>query len=119
MPKRENVIFEREGNLLIAKFNTKELSGIDQIEYLLDLFGQKIAETNSKYFILDFSNIDFISTIAINLLLVILKRMRMRGGDVYICGPNDQIRQVFELMQLDKLFNIYKTIEEAKEKIKS
>lgn len=114
----EKVSLRKEEDCLIVSFNLKELSKIEQSEELLEVIVDRLVEDNPKYMILDFSNVNFISTMAINMLLVLLKRMRFRGGDLGVCGVNDQIAQLFKLMQLDRLFSTYGSVEEAIEGIR-
>ena len=57
--------------------------------------------------------VDFMVTRVINILLVALKRIRTRGGQVYLTGMNRNIRRVFDLMRLSEVFGIFETEEQA------
>jgi anti-sigma B factor antagonist len=39
--------------------------------------------------------------------------MNTKGGDVKLCGMLPQVRTVFELVRLHRIFDIYSTPEEA------
>ena len=63
--------------------------------------------------VIDFSGVDFMATHVINIVLVALKHIRIRGGEVYLAGMNHNIREVFSLMRLDLVFKIFDTEEQA------
>ncbi len=109
----EEVFFEDINGITVAKFTCKEISHLDIIDALLESFKKKIQSPSCKYLVIDMCNIEFVSTTAINLLLVILKRIRMKGGEVALCCLQNSVKQVFELMQLSKLFDIYSDREQA------
>jgi anti-sigma B factor antagonist len=107
------VVFEQTDGLLIARFTGREISSIETIDQLLDALKRKIDATAEKTLLIDFAGIRFLATSAINMLLVVLKRMRMKDGDVYLCGIADPIAQILQLMQIHKLFDIWPTRDEA------
>ncbi len=103
----KDVEFEDINGITLAKFNCKEISNLETIDTLLDIFKKKIQSPECKYMLIDMSNVEFVSTTAINLLLVILKRIRMKGGETVLCCLTHPVKQIFELMQLSRLFDIY------------
>ena len=105
--------FEKNGEVTVATFLCSEISTLEDIEDYLDEFKTRIKKDDIKLLIIDMSGVQFVATTAINLLLVVLKHMRMKGGDVCLCGLTEKVRQVFGLMQLSKLFNIYLTRDDA------
>ena len=109
----KEVTFEDIDEITVAKFTCKEISHLETVDSLLAVFKTKIQSPGCKYLLIDIGNVEFVSTIAINLLLVILKRIRMKGGEVALCCLTSSVKQVFELMQLSKLFDIYADREQA------
>jgi anti-anti-sigma factor len=63
--------------------------------------------------VLDLSNITFISSIGLMVLIVLLKRVKVAGGQLVIAGLTDQCRQVMSLTRLDRAFDFYTTPDEA------
>jgi anti-anti-sigma factor len=109
--------FATVNDLLIAHFMCRDVSTMEVIDQLLEEFKKKIEDMPEKDLLIDFTGVTFVATSAINLLLVVLKRVRMKGGDVFLCGINDNIGQIYELMQINRLFDIFPTREEAVKKI--
>jgi len=101
------VKFERKDNITIARFEAHEISSLDRIDEPLEQFKREIEAGRPEHLLIDFEGIEFVATTAINMLLVILKRVRTYGGDVYLCCLSPAVRRVFDVMQLAELFEIY------------
>jgi len=112
-----SVEFESTGSILIGRFTCNEIITPDTIDELLEEFKKRIEGMSEKHLLIDFSKITFVATSAINMLLILLKRMRIKGGEVYLCAITENVRQLFDLMQLDRLFVIYPNRTEAVKKI--
>jgi len=63
--------------------------------------------------ILDFSNVRFLSSAVLGLLLRISKRIYERDGRLRLCSINPKIYQIFKITRLTKIFDIYKDLETA------
>jgi len=67
--------------------------------------------------ILDFSNVRFLSSAVLGLLIRISKRIYENGGKLMLCNINPKIYEVFKITRLTKVFDIYKDIESATENL--
>jgi anti-anti-sigma factor len=101
------VVFESDHSVTVARFTCKEISSLEAIDRLLQAFTQKIESPGTEVLLIDFSGVRFVATSAINLLLVVLKRMRVKGGDVCLCSVAPNVEKIFKLMQLSRLFEIF------------
>lgn len=63
--------------------------------------------------LLDLQQVEFIDSIGISTLVSGMKQLRARGGDLRLVGLQSSARAIFELMMLDKVFEIFDTEEEA------
>lgn len=107
------VTFDTEEAVTVARFAGTEISSLEAIDELLLAFRNKIDTLGAQALVIDFTGMRFIATGAINLLLVVLKRMRLKGGDVYLCGVTGNVEQVFRLLQINKLFELFPSRAEA------
>jgi anti-sigma B factor antagonist len=64
-------------------------------------------------FILDFSNVRFLSSAVLGLLLRISKRVYEKDGRLRLCSIDPKIYQIFKITRLTKIFDIYKDLETA------
>lgn len=67
----------------------------------------------SKKVILDFTDVHHICSSALGVLVSFKRRIRNHDGEVKIVLSDEDIRQVFEITMLDKVFEIYSDIELA------
>jgi anti-anti-sigma factor len=111
--------FDNNGSILIARLSCTEIISLEHSNRILGEIKSHIDFTNPPHLLIDFSQVSFIATCAINMLLVVLKRVRLQGGDVYLCGLSHETRQLFDLMQLSKLFEIWPTCEVALQTIQT
>jgi anti-sigma B factor antagonist len=63
--------------------------------------------------VVDLSNVNFIDSTALAILMQGIKKAREANGDIYICGLQQPVRMVLELTRLDNVFEIYPNKEQA------
>jgi anti-anti-sigma factor len=71
----------------------------------------KLVESNVDIVLIDFSDVTFMDSSGLGALVLALKTVRAAGGKLFICSVNDQIRMLFELTSMDRVFEIYETRE--------
>jgi anti-anti-sigma factor len=64
--------------------------------------------------IIDFTFVDFISSAGIFQVLRLHKRAAVHGGQVKLCSIKGLIRDVLAVSKLDKVFEIYRDLDEAR-----
>jgi len=78
-------------------------------------FRQEIAnlvESNVDIVLIDFSDVTFMDSSGLGALVLALKTVRAAGRKLYICSVNEQIKMLFELTSMDRVFEIYPSREE-------
>ena len=63
--------------------------------------------------VLDLSQMRFIDSSGLGAMLSCLRQLSARGGDLKLCGMSKQVRALFELVRMHRIFDIYGTREEA------
>ncbi len=66
--------------------------------------------------IFNLQDLMLIDSSGVGAIVSLFKRVRMLGGDVKIACINNQPKEIFRLLRLDRAFEIYTTVESAKEK---
>jgi len=67
-----------------------------------------------KYvFVLDFTNLEYISSSCLGRLYRLSKTARNAGGRVLIANMSPKIQNIFELIGLNEFFEIYSSVEKA------
>ena len=70
-------------------------------------------KNNQVRMVVDLSQVDYLSSAGLRVLLSALKNARERGGDLYLVGLQDSVRKVLNLAGFTSIFKIFPTIAEA------
>jgi anti-sigma B factor antagonist len=83
-------------------------------------FRQEINELIEKkvdIVVIDFKNVDFMDSSGLGALVLSLKTVRTAGAKLFLCSINEQIKMLFELTNMDRVFEIFSNREELQEKL--
>lgn len=64
-------------------------------------------EKGVKILLIDLKDITFVDSSGLGVLVACLKNARTAGCQMYVCSINDQIRMLFELTSMDRVFEIF------------
>lgn len=56
--------------------------------------------------LIDLANISFVDSSGLGILVVVLKKVRASQKKMYVCSINDQVRMLFELTSMDRVFEV-------------
>lgn len=76
-------------------------------------------EANNANIIFDFSRATYLDSTAMGTLIGGLKRSMRMGGTLAIVCTNRDIKRTFEITGLDKIFDIFDTVEDAASSFKA
>lgn len=68
---------------------------------------ETLLEEGAEVILVDLTNITFIDSSGLGTLVVLLKKARGLNRSFCICSINDQVRMLFELTSMDRVFEIY------------
>ena len=77
---------------------------------------QQLVETASSgrdTLIVDLSDVEFLDSTGLGVLVSGLKRFRTLGGDLVVVGTRPRILKVFEITGLTTVFGMYDTVDDA------
>jgi anti-sigma B factor antagonist len=83
-------------------------------------FRQEIAEAvqgGVEIIVVDFKNVTFMDSSGLGALVLSLKTVRSGGAKLFLCSINEQIKMLFELTNMDRVFEIFSSREELEQKI--
>ncbi|MCE5265763.1 MAG: STAS domain-containing protein [Deltaproteobacteria bacterium] len=75
-------------------------------------------EQKQRVLILDLEGLDYISSAGLRVLLFAAKRMKARGGVLFLARLQAGVKQVFEISGFSAILPIYDTVEAALEAAK-
>ncbi|TNY37321.1 STAS domain-containing protein [Thermomonospora catenispora] len=77
-------------------------------EQLLD-----VIDTGPIRLVVDLSDVTFLDSTGLGVLVGIYHRLRARNGTMSFVGANERVRRVFHVTQLTKIFMLYDDLEQA------
>ena len=69
--------------------------------------------------ILDFCNVQFLSSAVLGLLMRISKKVYEQEGQLRLCNISPRIYEIFKITRLNKIFDIYEDVQSATESLDS
>lgn len=70
-------------------------------------------DSGERRLVIDFSAVNYISSAALRVFLVIAKHLEALKGSVKLCALNPVLRDVFDISGFAKLFVVTETVQEA------
>ena len=92
-----SVNFDKDTQVLSLGGNF-DASRADEVKSLLEHIDSSIT--------VDMSNLDFICSAGIGIMIMTYRRLKEKGENIYLKNLNDHIKKVFKVSSLDKIFNI-------------
>lgn len=78
-----------------------------------DEVDEKLRSSNAVNIIFDFSNITFMDSSGIGVIMGRYKKTRALGGRVIACGMNAQIMRIMEMSGIDKIIKLVPSTQKA------
>ncbi|PPS41429.1 STAS domain-containing protein [Chroococcidiopsis sp. TS-821] len=66
--------------------------------------------------LIDLQEVTFIDSSGLGALVSAMKIVRSAGGKLFICSVNDQVKMLFELTKMDRVFEIFDNQNEFNQK---
>jgi anti-anti-sigma factor len=88
-----------------------DLTGAAEAD-LMQAFSQAV-DAGAKNLVLDFSDMPFMNSTGIGLLVTLLVRANRTGIRLAACGLSTHYREIFMLTRLEEAFQIFSNVEEA------
>jgi anti-anti-sigma factor len=67
--------------------------------------------------VLDFSKVDYISSVGLRVLMLASKQVREQGGSIVIAARQPVVHEIFEISRFDHLFQCFDTVRQALAKV--
>ena len=81
--------------------------------YLREQTDLKITHSNIKNLVFDFTNLDFMDSSGIGVIIGRYKLMRTMGGKVQIVVKKQSVKKILELSGIRKIVGIYENLSDA------
>ena len=106
------------------KFKSKEVKGITVIELTGNVMGgpdatalndqlHKFIEDKKKRIVVDLSDVKFINSSGLAMLIGGLNTIRKSGGEMKLARASEKIETLLQMTKLNTVFDIHKTVNDA------
>jgi anti-anti-sigma factor len=89
----------------------------DVVEHAADLVLAPLARQKVPLVVIDLSRVSYFGSVFLALLLRCHKLVRQRGGELVLCGASELARELLQITNLDTLWAIYDSRDEALEAV--
>jgi anti-sigma B factor antagonist len=104
--EQSRIIVEYGMDVTIVTFTEERIVDEEQIRELQESFEPIIKKNQDKELILNFVNVKFMTSALLGLLVRIHKNVCELGGRLRLSNLDSNLRKVFEITQLTKVFEI-------------
>lgn len=108
-----NLVVEFHGAVVVATLADEKILDDSQIQALEGSFMPLIEQNDRLQLIVDFSNVKFLTSSVLGLLIRISKKIYEKEGKLRLCAIDPKIMEVFRITRLDKIFEIYRDQDDA------
>ena len=107
-PRRRRLEVEDIGDITVVNFVDKKILDEQNIQVIGEQLFSLVDEEGWRKILLNFSNVEYLSSAALGKLTTLNKKLQQAGGKLILCNIDPQIYEVFEITKLDKFFKIQK-----------
>jgi anti-sigma B factor antagonist len=104
--KQPKIKVEYGIDVTLVTFTEERIVDEDQIRELQKAFQAVIEKNEGKKLVLNFANVNFMTSALLGLLIRIHKKVCESGGRLQLSNLDSNIYKVFEITQLTKVFDI-------------
>ena len=112
-PRRRRLEVEDIGDVTVVNFTDKKILDEQNIQIIGEQLFSLVDELGRRKLILNFGNVEYLSSAALGKLITLNKKLQAAGGRLSLCNIDPQIYEVFEITKLNKLFQIQKDEQSA------
>ncbi len=105
-----DVRVDQTNDVAIVPVPVAELDAANSAEFKRDM--APVLEAQSKV-VLDLTKLRFIDSSGLGAFISCLRKLNEKHGDLKLCGMSTQVRAVFELVRMHRIFEIFNSREDA------
>ena len=105
------------GGVTVVELTDKKILDEVSIGQIGEQLAPLVARETHPKLVVDFTNVQHMSSSALGMLITLHKRVREKGGQLRMCCIQPAIYEVFVITRLNEIFKILPTRQEAMETI--
>ncbi|MFC1479262.1 STAS domain-containing protein [Planctomycetota bacterium] len=110
---KSSLYIHKEKDITVIEFLEVRMLDDTNINRMAAELTALVDKTTDLRFIIDFSNIKYMSSKVLGKIIALHKQISKRKGTLKLCGLNKDMLEVFKIMKLDKILEIHKDFKRA------
>jgi len=107
MAKGGMLMVTRHGDLGVVSIQQKQFLNDEVINRFAEEAMDLIESQGYAKLVLDFANVEYLSSKMLGKLMALYKRVQAEKGGLALCNVRKDLREVFEVTQLDTVLNLH------------
>jgi anti-anti-sigma factor len=108
---------ERYGDaLVLTPIGRVDNSTTDGLKSGIDAYVAS-CRAGGDHLVLDFSKVDYISSVGLRVLMLAAKQIREQGGSIVVAALQPVVREIFEISRFNLVFQCFGSVREALAKV--
>ena len=99
--------------ITVVTFVDRKILDAANIQELGDELFALVEQDGHTSLVLDFRTVEFLSSAALNKLIILDKKIKAKRGKLRLCTLKPEIQEVFVITRLNQLFDIKDTVDDA------
>jgi len=114
MPTQDSrLVVHQDAEITKIEFLDRNILEEANIQAIGDEISGLIDEATDPKLLINFKNVEHLSSAALGTLITVNNKVRQKGGQLRLCNIDPQIYEVFVITKLNKLFQIHDDVESA------
>ncbi|MFN2429374.1 MAG: STAS domain-containing protein [Cryomorphaceae bacterium] len=107
---------EKKGNHVILEMIGRLVDKVEAIDISVEI--EEELEGGTTQFIIDLTDLEYMNSTGLNILINLMNKTRNEGGEAVIVGAKPRIKSLFAVTKLNSVFTMKDTREEAGDHLK-
>ena len=99
--------------ITVVTFVDRKILDAANIQELGDELFALVEQDGLTSLVLDFQTVEFLSSAALNKLIILDKKVKGKSGKARLCNLKPEIQEVFVITRLNQLFDIKDSVDDA------
>jgi anti-sigma B factor antagonist len=113
-----NIREQKHGSISVLTLGETDVG--DNVDTALkESIRRLIQEDNASRIVVDLADVKWMTSSAFGILAAAQGTLKPNGGGIHLARPKGRVVSAFNIMQLEKLFNRYDSVEDAVQGFKS
>ena len=108
-----NLKTESNGTVMVVMVREERLDAHNSEDLKLEM--NRLFDSGTKDLLVDLKEVRFIDSSGLGVLVSGFKNAATHQGSIKLCSLQAQVKSMFELTRLHRVFDIYQTVDEALE----